>query len=171
MAKITPNGNEKKLSPNDFIISKTDKTGKITYCNRIFIDLAGYTEEDLLGKPHSIVRHPQMPKLIFKLLWDRVKEKKEIYAYVVNLCKDGGHYWVYANVTASTDHSGSVLGYYSVRRKPNENALKEIEPMYKQLLEREKNGGIEASQKYLDDLLKQKGVSYDEFIVNLQKRA
>jgi len=138
MGRITPNGNEKKLSPNDFIISKTDRRGIITYCNRIFIDLAGFSEEELLGKPHSIVRHPQMPKLIFKLLWDRIREKKEIFAYVVNLSKDGSHYWVYANVTASTDHNGNILGYYSVRRKPNENALKQIEPLYRELLEKEK---------------------------------
>ena len=171
MGKITPNGNEKKLSPNDFIISKTDTKGKITYCNRIFIDLAGYTEAELLSKPHSIVRHPDMPKLIFKLLWDRVKAKKEIFAYVKNLCKDGGHYWVYANVTASTDHSSKVVGYYSVRRKPSQKALDTIEPLYKELLAREKNGGMEASQRYMDEVLKEKGVSYDEFIVCLQKGA
>lgn len=165
---ITPTGNEKKLAPNDFIISKTDKTGKITYCNRIFIDLAGYSESELLGKPHSVVRHPQMPKVIFKLLWDRVQAKKEIFAFVVNLCKDGGHYWVYANVTASTDENGKVLGYYSVRRKPRDEAVIEIQKLYKELLEKEKSGGINQSQEYLDSVLKQKGVSYDEFVVKLQ---
>lgn len=171
MGKVTPNGNEKKLSPNDFIISKTDTKGKITYCNRIFIELAGYSEEELLSKPHSIVRHPDMPKIIFKYLWDRVKAKKEIFAYVKNLCKDGGHYWVYANVTASTDHNGQVLGYYSVRRKPSDTALNEIEPLYQKLLQREKNGGMDASEKYLKQILNEKGIGYDEFVVSLQRGA
>jgi PAS domain S-box-containing protein len=171
MPKITPNGNEKKLAPNDFIISKTDTSGRITYCNRIFIELAGYGEAELLKKAHSIVRHPDMPKVIFKLLWERIQNKKEIFAYVVNLCKDGGHYWVYANVTASTDEKGSVVGYYSVRRKPNEKALEQIKQLYKELIAKEQSGGIEASQKYLNDMLKQKGVGYDEFVQNLQKSA
>ncbi len=171
MAHVTPTGNEKKLAPGDFIISKTDTTGKITYCNRIFIELSGYREQELLKKPHSIVRHPDMPRTIFKLLWDRVKAKKEIFAYVKNLCKDGGYYWVYANVTASTDANGKVVGYYSVRRKPNENALKQIETLYSQLLSQERSGGMEAAKHYLDKLLDEKGTTYDEFIVNLQKSA
>lgn len=169
MSKITPTNKEKKLAADDFIISKTDTKGKITYCNRIFIDLAGFSEEELLTKPHSIVRHPDMPKAIFKLLWERVKAKKEIYAFVKNLCKDGGYYWVYANVTASTDHNGSVLGYYSVRRKPNENAVRQIESLYKELLAKERSNGVDASMNYLQQLLREKGVGYDEYIVKLQK--
>ncbi len=165
---ITPTGQEKRLGADDFIISKTDTKGKITYCNRIFIDLAGYSEIQLLGKPHSIVRHPDMPKLIFKLLWDRVKAKKEIFAFVKNLCKDGGHYWVYANVTASTDTNGRVIGYYSVRRKPSANGLAAVEKLYATLLSKEKSGGINESSRYMDKLLDEKGVSYDEYINRLQ---
>ncbi|MGM0533856.1 MAG: PAS domain-containing protein [Campylobacterota bacterium] len=166
---ITPTGREKKLDANDFIVSKTDLKGKLTYCNRIFIDLAGYSEAELLGKAHNIVRHPKMPRVIFKLLWDRVKAKKEIFAFVINLCKDGGHYWVYANVTASTDANGKVLGYYSVRRKPAKKAVETIEKLYETLLQKERNGGMEESMRYLDSLLEQKGVSYDEYVAQLQK--
>ena len=166
---ITPTGQEKRLGEDDFIISKTDTKGKITYCNRIFIDLAGYSEEQLLGKPHSIVRHPDMPKLIFKLLWERIKAKKEIFAFVKNLCKDGGHYWVFANVTASTDPSGRVLGYYSVRRKPSQRGLEAVEKLYAQLLSQEKSGGLGASSRYMNQILEEKGVSYDEYINDLQR--
>ncbi|WP_418640872.1 PAS domain-containing protein [Sulfurimonas sp. ST-27] len=160
---------ERTLGENDFIVSKTDTKGRLTYVNKIFIDLAEYTEEELLGKPHNIVRHPDMPKAIFKLLWDRVQAKEEIFAYVINSTKNNNSYWVYANVTPSLDERGNTVGYYSVRRKPNPEALEIIKPLYAQMLQAERSGGMDASMKILTDLLNQEGVSYDEYIISLQK--
>ncbi|WP_151901400.1 PAS domain-containing protein [Sulfurimonas hydrogeniphila] len=160
---------ERTLGENDFIVSKTDTKGRLTYVNKIFIDLAEYREEELLGKPHNIVRHPDMPKAIFKLLWDRVQAKEEIFAYVINSTKNNNSYWVYANVTPSLDERGNTVGYYSVRRKPNPEALKVIKPLYAQMLQAERSGGMDASMKILTDLLNKEGVSYDEYIISLQK--
>lgn len=157
------------MKEDDFIVSKTDLTGHLTYVNKIFMEIAEYTEAELLGKPHNIVRHPLMPKLIFKLLWERIQNKEEIFAYVLNKTKNSNDYWVYANVTASLDERGNILGYYSVRRMPNPAALEIIKPLYTQMLNAEKSGGIEASRKILDDLCKTKGVGYDELIISLQK--
>ena len=168
MKTITPTNNELVMDRDDFIVSKTDLKGRITYCNEIFIKYAGLDELELLGKQHSIIRHPDMPRVIFKLLWDRVKEQKEIFAYVKNLSADGSYYWVYANVTASLDERNKTIGYYSVRRKPNTKNLDLIIELYKTLLQEEKNGGIEASSNYLTKLLQDKDLSYDEFINNLQ---
>ncbi len=162
------NANRIDIGENDFLVSKTDLKGRITYCNRIFMKVAGYDESELLGKPHNIVRHPEMPRIIFKLLWGRIQNKEEIFAYVKNKTKNGGFYWVYANVTASTDSKGNIIGYYSVRRKVNEQALPAVEDLYAKLLQIESRGGMEASQKYLNNMLKEKGVSYDEFIATLQ---
>ncbi len=159
----------RELRPDDFIVSKTDTKGRITYVNRIFIDLAEYTEEELLGKPHNIVRHPSMPRVIFKLLWERIQNKQEIFAYVINKTKNNNEYWVLANVTASLDTQGNIVGYYSVRRKPNPKALEIIKPLYAKMLEAEKSGGMEASMKILEDTLKQEGASYDEFIISIQQ--
>jgi PAS domain S-box-containing protein len=158
-----------KMKKDDFIISKTDLQGKLTYVNKIFMEMAEYGEEELLGKPHNIVRHPDMPKCIFKLLWDRIKSQEEIFAYVVNKTKKGNEYWVYANVTASIDANGKSIGYYSVRRMPNPEALEIIIPLYAKLLEAEKRGGVEASNKLLAEVLNEKGVDYDEYIISLQK--
>jgi hypothetical protein len=133
------------------------------------LNIVGASEQEILGKPHNIIRHPDMPRIVFKLLWDKVKNKEEIFAYVKNLSFDGGYYWVYANVTASTDPSGKIIGYYSVRRKANPKALEIIQPLYAKLLELEKTGGMEASQAYLTDVLNQKGVSYEEFSNTLQR--
>lgn len=157
------------MKADDFIISKTDTQGKLTYVNKIFMEMAEYSEKELLGKPHNIVRHPDMPRAVFKLLWDRIKNKEEIFAFVVNKTKKGNEYWVYANVTASLDASGKVVGYYSVRRMPNPDAIQKIIPLYKKLTDAEKKGGVEASTKILNDILKEKGMNYDEFIISLQK--
>ena len=164
----TYNATRTKLGNDDFLVSKTDLKGRITYCNKIFMKVAGYSESELLGKPHNIVRHPDMPRIIFKLLWSRIQNKEEIFAYVKNKTKNGGYYWVYANVTASVNDKGTIVGYYSVRRKVNEQALPVIEDLYAKLLQIESRGGMEASQKYLNNLLKEKGVNYDEFIATLQ---
>ncbi|HIP14867.1 MAG TPA: PAS domain-containing protein [Sulfurimonas autotrophica] len=160
---------ERELGENDFIVSKTDTKGRLTYVNRIFLDLAEYTEEELLGKPHNIVRHPDMPKTIFKLLWERVQAKEEIFAYVVNKTKNNNSYWVYANVTPSLDERGNTVGYYSVRRKPNKEALQIIKSLYAQMLQAERSGGIQAGMKILTDILHNEGVDYDEYIISLQK--
>jgi PAS domain S-box-containing protein len=169
MRRPQPKENEKVMNENDFIVSKTDTKGKITYGNEIFIQMSGYSEDELLGAPHSILRHPDMPKIVFKLLWGHIEQKKEIFAYVKNLCKDGSYYWVYANVTASLDASGKIIGYYSVRRKPNPKALETVKPLYVQLLNAEKSGGMDASLKLLQQTLQSQGVSYEQLVSNLQK--
>jgi len=168
MQKIQPNSDRYSLNDDDFIVSKTDLKGRITYCNKIFMQMAKYSEEELIGKPHSIIRHPDMPRAVFKLLWERIEKKEEIFAFVKNISKEGGYYWVFANVTASLDLNGNIIGYYSVRRKPNEEAIKVISEVYKEMIRLERSGGMEASGAYLNDLLKQKGVGYDELISILQ---
>jgi len=169
MSKPMPTQEERVMRDDDFIVSKTDLKGHITYCNEIFMQMANMSEEELLGKPHNIVRHPDMPKAVFKLLWDYVQNGREIFAYVKNLAADGAYYWVYANVTPSYDNNGNIIGYYSVRIKPNPKALEIIKPIYEQMLLIEKSQGMEASINYLANLLKEKGASsYDEFIINIQ---
>jgi methyl-accepting chemotaxis protein len=129
----------------------------------------GAKVDELIGKPHNVVRHPDMPRVVFKILWEHVKNKREVFAYVKNRSFDSSYYWVFANVTASLDENGNIIGYYSVRRKPNPKALEIIVPLYRQLLEAEKSGGIDASSKLLDNILASKKVDYDEFMNNLQR--
>ena len=159
----------KEMKEDDFIVSKTELKGRITYANRIFMDMAEYTEEELLGKAHSIIRHPDMPKAVFKYLWDMIPKKEEIFAFVINSTKNGNSYWVYANITASLDKQGNIIGYYSVRRRPNPKAIEIIKPLYKKMLEVEKSSGVDASFKVLTDILQEKGVGYDELIISIQE--
>lgn len=157
------------LTPETLITSKTDLKGKITYCNKDFLHYARYQEEELLNKPHNIIRHPDMPRAVFKLLWDYIQNQKEIFAFVKNRNKDGDFYWVFANITPSYDVQNRVIGYYSVRRKPNEGAIKDISNIYMQMLEAEKKDGIEGGLKMVQDLCGSLGKSYNQIILEMQK--
>ena len=168
---VTPNGKEKVMRENDFIVSKTDTKGIITYGNRIFIEFSGYEENELIGTQHNIIRHPDMPRAVFKLLWDTINQGKEISAYVKNMAKDGSFYWVFANVTPDFDKQGNISGYFSVRRKPKTEAVKIVSGLYQAMLEAEQKAGardaIAASTKILVNLIAEKSISYDELVFSL----
>lgn len=151
----------------EFIVSKTDLKGVITYGNEVFIQMSGYSEEQLLGAAHNILRHPDMPRLVFKLLWDTIQKGDEIFAFVKNLAKDGSYYWVKSQVTPSVDTNGKIIGYHSVRRKPSRDAVKLFDGLYKVLLEEEVRGGIDASLRKLNEILAQKGVTYEQLVFAL----
>jgi len=162
---------ERIMREDDFLVSKTDLKGRITYGNRIFIEYSGYSEEELLGKQHNIVRHPDMPRGVFKFLWDTLESRKECFAYVKNRSKDGGFYWVFANVTPSFNAQGQVEGYFSVRRKPRASGIAVVSGIYKQMLEEERRAGPKdacaASLALLTHALAQQGVSYETFILSI----
>ncbi len=166
---ITPTAVERVMREDDFIVSLTDTKGRITYGNRIFIEFSGYTEDELLGTQHNIIRHPDMPRSVFKLLWDKIQAKEECFAYVKNMAKDGSFYWVFANVTPTFDPSGTITGYFSVRRKPKLSGIQTAAAVYGLMLEAEKKAGaagaIEAGTKVLVDILNEKGLSYDELVL------
>ncbi len=158
---------EKTFSPDEMIVSKTDLKGNIVYGNKLFIEMSEYSEGELLGKPHNIIRHPDMPAVIFKYLWSTISQGDEVNAYVVNRSKYGNYYWVFANVTPSFNHDHKIIGYHSARRKPKKESVEAIKPIYKTLLQSEKSGGLEKSLEVLTNLLEKEGVTYEEFIFNV----
>ncbi len=168
---IQPTNQEKVMRENDFIVSKTDTKGLITYGNEIFMEFSGYSEEELLGTQHNIIRHPDMPRGVFKYLWDTIAAGKEVRAYVKNMAKDGSFYWVFATVTPDYDGAGNIVGYFSVRRAPKRAALQVVEGLYRQMLEAERAAGPKnacaASLALLTAVLNEKGLSYDELIAVL----
>ena len=160
------------LGPNDIIVSKTDIKGRITYANLTFLEIAGYTEKEVLGRPHNLVRHPDMPKSVFKLLWDSIQGDHEIFAYVVNRAKNGDHYWVFAHVTPTFDANGAIIGYHSSRRHPQRKAVETIVSVYGELRDEEARhtNPKDAAQAGID-LLTHKfigaGGSYEDLIFSL----
>lgn len=169
--KVAPTAHEKLMRENDFIVSKTNPKGIITYCNPIFIEFSGYSEAELLGSQHNIIRHPDMPRAAFKLAWDTIGSGKEFFAYVKNMSKDGGHYWVFTHIAPDFDRNGAVVGYTSVRRCPKRAAVDAIEPVYRRMVDAEKAAGardaIGAGTAVLVDLLKQAGVGYEQLVFSL----
>jgi PAS domain S-box-containing protein len=167
--KVTPTQVEKAIRDEDFLVSKTDPKGRITYGNRAFIELSGYSEAELLGSQHNIIRHPDMPRAVFKLLWERIQSGRECNAYVKNMAKDGAFYWVFANVTPDLDVAGRITGYFSVRRKPRASALAAVTGLYRTMLEAEHAAGtreaIAASTRVLEDFLSAQGMTYDELVL------
>ena len=163
-----PTNVEQFFDRSEIIVSKTDLKGRITYANRTFARLAGYSEAELLGQPHSIIRHPDMPRAVFKLLWDTLAERNEVFAYVKNLARDGSFYWVFANVTPDYDAAGNIIGYLSVRRAPKRSAVQVLDGLYKLMLEAEQKAGpkdaCDASLALLVSVLNEKGMSYEELI-------
>lgn len=125
--------------------------------------------KEVLNKLHNIVRHEEMPKTVFKYLWDHVKEGREIFAYVKNKTKNNNFYWVFANVTPSVDINNKIIGYYSVRRMPNKSAITIIERLYRELLKIEKQEGLNKGVEMLEKFCKDKGKTYNEFIFSLQE--
>jgi len=169
---IRPTGRERRFPADDFILTKTDPKGRITYANDLFLTVSGFREAEVLGAPHSIVRHPAMPRCIFQLLWETISSGRELFAYVVNLCKNGDHYWVLAHVTATMDGEGRIVGYHSNRRSPDPAAVAKVVPIYSRLcaIERsheDRRAGLEASRRHLDELVAASGKSFNEYVLSL----
>jgi len=161
MERPTPTDVEHEVTDIDVIISKSDAKGDIVYANPIFVKISGYSQAELMDQPHSLLRHPDMPKAIFKYLWDNIQAGREMHAFVKNLCKDGGYYWVLAQVRPAVNPDGSFRNYVSTRKRATPGAKKSIGELYAKLLEIEKNEGVEASEKALTAFFNEHGVTLE----------
>ena len=175
--QVRPSGRERFFPISELIVSKTDLRGRITYANQLFCTVAGYRESELIGQPHSIVRHPDMPRSVFRLLWETIEDGREIFAYVKNMASNGDHYWVCAHVTPSFGADGKLAGYHSNRRSPAVDIVKNtISPVYAEVLaieQRHANGkeAVAAGYKALVDFVASQKVSYDELMFSIQSAA
>lgn len=166
---VRPTGEERTFAADELIVSKTDRRGLITYANDVFLRVGAFTRDEVVGQPHNIIRHPEMPRAVFKLLWDTLGGGRELFAYVVNLAADGAHYWVLAHVTPSYAADGSIIGYHSNRRRPSPRAVDRIRPLYQQLLAEERRhpsarAAVAASSVLLDELVAAQAGSYEDLI-------
>nr|WP_321462313.1 PAS domain-containing protein [uncultured Cohaesibacter sp.] len=170
---ISPTGIERLYDDTQILVSRTDKDGYITYCNEYFRDITGYEDRSLLGQPHNCLRHPEMPRSIFKLLWDDLEAQTDAFAYMLNMASNGDHFWAFTHITPSKDETGEVVGYEASRRVPNRTTLREvIEPLYKELHDIEsrfddEEEGLKAGSEHLASLLNEKSTSYRRFVLSL----
>jgi PAS domain S-box-containing protein len=165
---VKPTNKEKQFPEDGLIVTKTDVQGRITYANRLFLEMAGYTEQEAMGAPHNIVRHPDMPRGVFKFLWDTISTGTEVFAYVKNMSSSGDFYWVFAHVTATYNDRNEIIGYHSNRRTAPVRAVRAVEPIYQKMLELERGlsppRAAEASLAWLVDVITKGGVPYDELV-------
>jgi PAS domain S-box-containing protein len=159
-----PIDSEILIPENDEIISKTDPKGIITEANEVFAQISGYKVDELIGASHNIIRHPDMPKIMFKILWDRIKDKENIMAVVKNLAKDGSYYWVITDFVTTVDQNRNVLHYTAYRKPVNQKVKDAVIPLYKALCAIEELGGMELSERFLNEYFKKLGMTYDEMI-------
>lgn len=174
--KVAPTGVESPFADDEIIVSKTDLNGRITYTNDIFRRVSGFSRAELVGAPHSVIRHPAMPRAVFHLLWEELGRQREVFAPMINLCKNGDHYWVMAHVTPSFDRAGNVCGYHSNRRTIERRTVPTVQALYSLLCKTEQEvrtaGGsrheaIAASRAQLARILGDKGKTFDSFVWSL----
>lgn len=172
---VRPTGEERTFGVDELIVSKTDPRGVITYANDVFLRVSGYEMHEVVGQPHNLIRHPDMPRAVFQLLWETLAVGNELFAYINNLACDGANYWVLAHVTPSYGPGGRVIGYHSSRRKPSPRAVQQVQPLYGRLLAEERRhpnakAAVAASSELLTALIAEQAASYDELIWSIITR-
>ena len=164
----TPIDKEVGWNKSQVVISETDVYGRITNVNDVFCNVCGYSPEEMIGQPHIIIRHPDMPKLVFKLLWDNLKVGNNFIGVIKNLAKSGEYYWVITDFEMRRDATGNIT-HYIARRKSVPKAVIEnyVAPLYETLLKLEKVGGMELSSRFFKNYLAKQGKDYIDFIIDV----
>ncbi|MDP2561269.1 PAS domain-containing protein [Psychrobium sp. 1_MG-2023] len=160
------------LDQDEFIVSKTNLKGEITYVNRTFMEISLFAEHQVMRQNHNIIRHPDMPRGVYRMMWEQLKQRQEFFGYVKNLCSDGSYYWVFANITPEFDEQGKHCGFLSVRRKPPSAAVEVIKPIYQKMCSIEastpnKKRGEELSLAYFEEELAERNSLYQHFVIDL----
>ncbi len=161
---IEPKSIESPFELDELFFSITDPKGIILTGNDIFQRVAKMDRHELIGKPHNIIRHPDMPRVVFKAVWDTIKAGKPFVGYVKNMAKDGSYYWVLAAIYPVTDEEGNIVRYISIRLKPSSQIFELIPTLYKQILEVEIKEGMAQAAAFMQQKLKELGFeNYEEF--------
>ncbi|KIM05250.1 MAG: hypothetical protein KN64_04330 [Sulfurovum sp. AS07-7] len=158
---------EIKFSKKKFIVSRTDLNGNIVFINKNFAEVSGYDQAELIGVSHNVVRHPDMPKAIFYIVWNALKAGRPISGVVKNLAKDGRYYWAIADFDIKRNSSGKIIGYSAFRRNPPQNVIDTLQEPYSIMLNIEKKHGMEASLTFLNSFLDEHHMNYDDFMQEL----
>lgn len=160
----TPIDEEIIIPDEEVLVSVTDPKGIITDANDVFVKVSGYAKEELVGASHNVIRHPDMPKVMFKIVWDHIKDRENVMAVVKNLAKDGRYYWVVTDFITRVDADRKVINYTAYRRPVDDKVKAAVIPLYKALCAIEDLAGMDASEKFLGDYFENLGMTYDELV-------
>lgn len=166
----TPVDEEVIWDKRSTLMSRTNKHGHIMASNEAFQEVSGYTEAELYNQPHSLIRHPDMPKVVFKILWENLKGRQNFHAIIKNLSKSGKYYWVITNFEIIRNEKDEITAFVSYRKALPKSLINEhIAPLYERLLKIEKANGMEVSERYFKGFLEDRKTTYDKFIRILLK--
>ncbi|CEN32944.1 PAS sensor protein [Capnocytophaga canimorsus] len=168
ITRPTPIDQEVVWDKSQTIMSSTDRFGNITNVNQAFVDVSEYDAVELIGKPHNIIRHPDMPKIVFKVLWDNILAGRNFHAIIKNLTKTGKYYWVITDFVTQRNILGEVIGIEAKRRSVEQRVIDEhIAPLYQTLLKLEKLGGMELSSRYFKGFLDRQKKNYPDYVMDI----
>ena len=169
--KVIPVNTEVHWDKSLELVSKTDKVGTIKYANEAFVNVSGYEEYELVGQAHNIIRHPEMPKVIFKLLWKNLLNGKDFHAIVKNMAKNGRYYWVITRFEIFKDDKGEITGFMGRRKSVPTEVSDKIEELYKKLKQIEDSSGIDSAEDYLTGYLEDQKKTYEEYLSEILNSA
>jgi putative PAS/PAC sensor protein len=166
----TPIDEEVIWDKRSTLMSRTNKHGHIMASNEAFQEVSGYSEAELYDQPHNLIRHPDMPKVVFKILWENLKGRQNFHAIIKNLSKSGKYYWVITNFEIIRNEKDEITAFVSYRKALPKSLINEhIAPLYERLLKIEKANGMEVSERYFKGFLEDRKTTYDKFIRTLLK--
>jgi len=160
----TPIDEEIIIPDEEVLISVTDPKGIIIETNDIFTKISGYSKDELIGTSHNVIRHPDMPKIMFKIVWDHIMDKENVMAVVKNLAKDGKYYWVVTDFVTRVDANRNIINYTAYRRPVHEKVKQAVIPLYKALCAIEDVAGMDASERFLNNYFKDRDTNYDDMV-------
>jgi len=169
MGKLLKVKNEIKCATQQVIVSRTDTDGNIVYCNPTFLEVNSLKSSEVIKKPHNIVRHPDMPKSIFRIIWSIIEQGFPIQAVIKNKTHDGFYYWTLMTIKPQKDRDNKIISYVAYGKQAPDAVIKEIEPLYKIMKEIEEELDIQSAIEYLESHLKEEGMTYAQYMKHLTK--
>lgn len=169
MSKLKRIKHEIKCARQEVIVSRTDTKGNIVYCNPTFLTVNGFKSSEVIKHPHSIVRHPDMPKSIFQIIWSIIEQGLPIQAVIKNKTNDGHYYWTLMTIKAQRDRDNKIISYVAYGKQAPDVVINKIEPLYKIMKEIEEEVDIDAALEYLESYLREENLTYAQYIKKLNK--
>jgi len=166
---MAKNPYEIKCAYQEVVISRTDKKGNIIYCNSTFRKVNGFKGASIINQPHNIIRHPDMPKVIFHIIWKTISRGLPIQAIIKNKTKDNRYYWTMIDFKAQKDMNNNIVSYVAHGKQAPQQIIDIIEPLYKMLKEIEEEHGVDSALKYLHAYLDEQGMTYSQYLKYLTK--
>ena len=169
MSKLEKVNYEIKCATQQVIVSRTNTEGDIVYCNPTFLEVNGFKSSEIINQPHSIVRHPDMPKTIFRVIWSIIGQGMPIQAVIKNQTNNGDYYWTLMTIKPQKDRDDKIISYVAYGKQAPDAVVKKIEPLYKIISEIEHELNIESALEYLESYLKEEGMNYAQYMQHLTK--